>query len=459
VKTFGRLSIDELGKMLRAGVLSCEQLTRSVLLDIEIRNSYLWSFVRITGERAFKEAIRAQHELDCGLDRGPLHGIPYAVKDVFDVAGQPNSAGTPLLDGYIAQTDAAVVDRLARAGAVLVGQTHTSPLAATILGINHARGNPRNPWKEELYLTGGSSSGSAVAVASGLVPFALGTDTGGSIRVPAALCGVVGLNPTVGRINVRGMRPLAPSFDSIGLITHTVRDATLVYATLQDALIKLDRGVEGLRIGVCKTVFFDAAQAEVRTAVLESARLLEHLGANTYYVELPEVESLYTLICKTSLIAAEGYPLYKEIVESPSSDWVVHWLRVAKEYSKERVACTRKRCAEVADKLASRTRSIDAIIVPTTPIVAPLVSTCDTPESHASMSKLLSRNTQIGKIAGWCSVSIPCGITDDGLPIGLMIYASARNEMIAIQIAQALETVTSLMVKTSAPPYSFLTMH
>lgn len=442
--------------MLRTGVLCCEQLTQAVLRDIEIRNPHLGAFARITGERALREAGQAQRELDSGLDRGSLHGIPYAVKDIFNVKGQPNTAGTPLLDGQVAQADAAVVSRLARAGAVLVGQTHTSPMAATILGINHARGTPRNPWKEEPYLPGGSSSGSAVAVAAGLVPYALGSDTGGSVRVPAALCGVVGFSPAAGRVDASGMWPLAPSLDSIGSLTRSAQDAAWVFAALQDAPEKVSRGVRGLRIGVCETVFFDEAQGEVKVAVLEAARVLGNLGAELCHVALPEVGSLHALIGETSLIAAEGYPLHQEIVDHPDSDWVIHWMRKAAAYSGERVARARIRYAELAARLASRTRLLDALLVPATPVVAMPVPACDHPESHAAMSALLSRNTQISKLAGWSCLSVPCGITGHGLPIGMMICVSSRKERIAFQIAGTFEAASSWTADALVPPHSFL---
>jgi len=450
-----QLSIVELGQMLRNGPLQCEELTRAVLLDIEARNPHLGAFVRTTDERAIIEARRAQHELDSGLDLGPLHGIPYAVKDLFNIEGQINSAGTPLLDEHIAQTDATVIKRLTQAGAVLVGQTHTSPLAATILGINHARGTPHNPWKEEAYLPGGSSSGSAVAVAAGLVPFTLGTDTGGSVRVPAALCGVVGLKPTVGSIDMEGVWPLAPSLDSIGSFTRSVQDAACVYATLQDMPIISTDDIEGLRIGICENIFFDDAQSEVEAAVQKSARVLENLGAELVPVTLAEVNNLYALACETSLIASEGYPLHKELIENPQSDWVVHWLKVAKDYPENQLEQARKQQAELALKLTHLTQSLNALLVPTTPIVAPRLSSCESPESHSAMSALLSRNTLIGNLAGWCGLSLPCAINKNGLPVGLMIYAAARNEMVAIRIARAFESASDWAVNNIIPPFSY----
>lgn len=442
MNTFGHLSIDELGQMLRAGEVRCEALTRAVLQDVEDRGAYLRAFAGTTAERALREAARAQHELDAGFYRGPLHGIPYAVKDVFDVTGEPNTAGTPLLGSHVAKADAAVVRRLAAAGAILVGRTHSGPLAATIVGINHAYGTPHNPWREDAYLPGGSSSGSAVAVAGGLVPFALGTDTGGSVRVPAALCGVVGLKPTAARVNVSGTWPLAPCLDSIGPLARSVQDAASVFAALQDAPLRVIKGVAGMRIGVCETLFFDAAQAEVESAVREAVRLLGELGAEVQSVELPEVAELHALACKTSLIAADGYTIHRARVDHPDSDWVVHWMRAAAAYSEGRVAHVREQCSALAAKLTARIRDFDAILAPTTPVVAAPVSACDTPQSHAAMAASLSRNTIVGNLAMWCGLSLPCGRTEDGLPIGLMVYAGAYHEANVIRVGQAFEAAT-----------------
>lgn len=439
MNTFGRPSIDELGQRLRAGVVRCEALTQAVLQDIEDRSACLLAFAGTTAERALQEAARAQHEFDTGFDRGPLHGIPYAIKDVFDVTGEPNTAGTPLLGKHVAKADAAVVRRLTAAGAILVGRTHSGPLAATIVGINHAYGTPHNPWREEAHLPGGSSSGSAVAVAGGVVPFALGTDTGGSIRVPAALCGVVGLKPTAGRVDVRGMWPLAPSLDSIGPLARSVQDATSVYAALQDAPLRIIKGVAGMRICVCETLFFDDARAEVESAVREAARLLGELGAKVQSVALPEVAALHALARDTSLIAAEGYAIHRAQVDHPDSDWVVHWMRAAAGYSAEHVAHVREQRSALVAKLTARIRQFDAIVAPTTPVVAAPVSACDTPQFHEAMAANLSRNTLIGNLAMWCGLSLPCGRTEDGLPIGLMVYAGAHQEANVLRVGQAFE--------------------
>ncbi|QPJ64342.1 MAG: amidase [Candidatus Nitrohelix vancouverensis] len=433
-------SISQLGRMLRDRSLGCLELTQDVLGEIDKRNPHLNAFSNITRERALQEAAQAQSELDRGLDRGPLHGIPYAIKELFDLENAGASAGTPLLDHYIGKADAGVIRRLAEAGAVLVGQTHTSPLAATILGVNPARGTPHNPWKREAYIPGGSSSGSAVAVSAGLVPFALGTDTGGSIRVPAALCGAAGLCLTTGSVDSSGMRPLAPSLDSIGPLARSAQDIEFVRAAIQNGETKNPPDLKDLRIGVCESVFFDDAQEEIPNAVFLAARILEKLGATIFNVQFEELERLHQLACETSLIAAEAYPLHREIVDHPDADWVLHWLRVARDYSPQHIQKALNEKNAIQAQLAERMRDLDAVLAPTTPRVAVPVSTCDRPDTHAELSAAMSRNTRLGNLAGWCGLSIPSGFTTDGLPMGLMIYAGPRQELIVIQVARAFES-------------------
>ncbi|NJR54635.1 MAG: amidase [Acaryochloris sp. CRU_2_0] len=437
-------------------MLRCETLTQAVLQDIDSHNGYLTAFSRVFPQRAMAAAASLQQEFDRGLDRGPLHGIPYAIKEIFDVEGHPNPAGTPLLEGNIAKSDAAVIKKLIASGAILVGHTHSSPLAATILGINHAYGTPHNPWKEENYLPGGSSSGSAVAVAAGLVPFALGSDTGGSIRVPAALCGIVGLSPTSGVIDGSGMWPLAPSLDAIGPLAHSVQDAVSIYNALQGQSIDSTTDLQGLRIGICENVFFKGVQPAVRSAILESGQVLETLGAEICTISIPSIDHLYELMCETSFIAIEAYPIHQKIVDHPQSDWVIHWLRKAQDYSQQHVQRARQKYTQIINELVERIQPLDALIVPTTPIVAPPLSTCESLKAHEDMSALLSRNTLIGKLVGWCSLSVPCGKSPTNLPIGLMIYANAGQEKLILRVAQAFETATSFAAQMQTPPFSFI---
>lgn len=422
-------------------MLSPVALAHAVLEDVERRDRHLRFSAGTTPARASREAERAGRALAAGRSRGPLDGVPYMVKDLFDVDGEPNTAGTPLLAAEPARGDAAVVRRLGDAGAVLVGRTRSGPLAATILGINHAEPTPRNPWCATA-VPGGSSSGSAVAVAAGLVPFALGSDTGGSVRVPAALCGVVGFKPTFGRIDVAGMHPLAPSLDTVGVLARTVDDLVVVDGVLRGRVLDLPRDVRGLRLALAETLFLDDTDDEVSGAVDEAVRVLRQLGVQVRGVALPELEELHRLAGEASLIAVEAYPLHRRVIDHPDSDWVVHWLRRGAELSPDLAARTRRRVAELAAALDARLRGFDALLAPTTTRVAPALAACHEPEGHARMNALLSRNTRVGNLAGWCGLSVPCGRSADGLPIGLMIYGVADRDATVLALGRAYESVT-----------------
>ena len=223
------MTIAALGAEMRSGAASPVQVAEATLARIAALDKRLHAFIGMTGERALAEARAAEILLRGGHDLGPLHGIPYAVKDLYDVAGQPTTAGTRLLGGNVAARDCAAVRRLAAAGMVLVGKTHTVQFAFGGVGINHDHGTPHNPWHATPHAPGGSSSGSGVAVGAGLVPMALGSDTGGSVRIPAALCGTVGLKTTVGRISRAGVYPLSWTLDSVGPLARSVEDAALVH--------------------------------------------------------------------------------------------------------------------------------------------------------------------------------------------------------------------------------------
>ena len=217
--------ITSLAARIRGGQLSPVVCTEELLRRIATLDKRLQSFIRVMPERALAQAQAAESALKGGADLGPLQGIPYAAKDLFDVKGVPTTAGTHLLAGNIAAEDCTVVRKLNAAGMALLGKTYTVQFAYSAVGINHDQGTPHNPWHTVPHAPGGSSSGSAVAVAAGLVPMALGTDTGGSVRVPAALCGIVGLKTTVGRVSRAGVYPLCWTLDSVGPITRSVEDA------------------------------------------------------------------------------------------------------------------------------------------------------------------------------------------------------------------------------------------
>src|SRR5215207_7108602 len=228
-------TIAELGAQLRTGALGPVKLAEAFLERIGALDKRLHAFIAVTRDRALAEARAAETLLRGGHDLGPLQGVPYAVKDLYDVQGQPTTGGTRLLAGNVAAEDCSAVRRLSAAGMVLLGKTYTVQFAFGGVGINHDHGTPHNPWSSTPLAPGGSSSGSGVAVGAGLVPMALGTDTGGSVRIPAALCGTVGLKTTVGRISRAGIYPLSFTLDSVGPLTRSVEDAALVYQALAGA--------------------------------------------------------------------------------------------------------------------------------------------------------------------------------------------------------------------------------
>ncbi len=287
------LTVSELIRCYRNKSLSPVEVTRHLLERNQKLDPRLKSFLHLTPERALEEARKAERAWWKRDDPGPLCGVPYAVKDLFDVRGVPTTAGTRLRKNVVARSDSWAVRRLTRAGMVLIGKTQTVQFAYGGVGINHDQGTPLNPWKQRPHVPGGSSSGSAVAVASGLVPTALGTDTGGSVRIPASLCGLVGLKTTVGRVGRSGVYPLSFRLDSIGPLARSVEDAALVGRALQgidpgddttrpvpadDWTSGLKAGLAGLRLGIVETVFFDQADPEVDAAVREAGSLLGSAG-------------------------------------------------------------------------------------------------------------------------------------------------------------------------------------
>jgi aspartyl-tRNA(Asn)/glutamyl-tRNA(Gln) amidotransferase subunit A len=290
----------------------------------------LHSFLFVTHERALEEARTADAELRSGRDRGPLHGLPYAAKDLFDVRGIPTTGGTRLHSKNVANEDGAPVRRLANAGMVLLGKTHTVQFAFGMVGTNSDQGNPLNPWSVTPHAPGGSSSGSAVAVAAGLAPAALGTDTGGSVRVPAALCGVVGLKTTVGRVSRAGVFPLSHTLDSVGPLARTVEDTARMFQALSgsdpgdpatagvepgDVMSTLRDGVSGLRLVFPETVFFDDVDPEVEAAVRGTADVFRSLGATVEHLAVPEVADVMNENNRPVFIAREACEANRDLLQ------------------------------------------------------------------------------------------------------------------------------------------------
>jgi aspartyl-tRNA(Asn)/glutamyl-tRNA(Gln) amidotransferase subunit A len=454
-------SITSLSARICAGRLSPVTCAEELLGRIDALNGPLHSFIRVMPERALAQARAAESTMKSGADLGILHGIPYAAKDLFDVKGAPTTAGTRLLADNIAKQDCAVVRKLAAAGMVLLGKTHTVQFAYGAAGINHDHGTPHNPWHPIPHAPGGSSSGSAVAVAAGLVPMALGSDTGGSVRVPAALCGIVGLKTTVGRISRAGVYPLSWTLDSVGPITRSVEDAALVYQVLQgadsrddstagvashDALRGLKDGVKGLRIALGETLFFDDVDREVEKAVREAGQVFRSLGAQLTGVAVPEAAAAWAEEKRPLLIPAEACAVNREFLDKhlDALDPVIGpRMLTGRTLSAPDYFALLRRYAELREQVQWTLRDVDALIVPTTMAAArPLAEIDANFETYMDYNVKVHRNCGVGNILNFCGVSVPCGFTSEGLPIGLMIYAKPFAEDMALRVAYAYEQAT-----------------
>jgi aspartyl-tRNA(Asn)/glutamyl-tRNA(Gln) amidotransferase subunit A len=453
--------ITTLAARIREGALSPVALAEALLDRIEALNGPLHAFIAVTRERALAEARAAELALRGGLDLGPLHGIPYAAKDLLDVRGVATTAGTRLLGGHVASEDAAVVRRLARAGMVLLGKTYTVQFAFGGVGVNHDQGTPHNPWHQTPHVPGGSSSGSAVAVAAGLAPMALGSDTGGSVRLPASLCGVVGLKTTVGRVSRAGVYPLSWTLDSVGPLARTVADAALAYQAMRgpdpgddttlgvplDApLAGLEAGVRRLRLAFAETLFFDDVDPEVEGAVRAAGDVLRALGALVDHLEVPEVGEAMAEQKRASAIAAEACLYNGRFLDDHFGELdpvVAHRMITGRQLSAPDYFALLRQWADLRRRLQARLRDVDALLVPTTPLPArPLAEADASIEAYGQHNARYLRNTAVGNVLNLCGVSVPCGFTRAGLPIGLMVYAKPFQEEVALRVAHAYEQAT-----------------
>ena len=454
-------SIIELAGEFRSGSLSPLELTEHLLDRIEKYEGTLNAFCMVTRDRAIAEAKAAEAAFEGGRDLGPLQGVPYVAKDLYDVKGFPTKAGTDLLKGNKAPADSAAVRKLSEAGMVLLGKTNTVQFAYGGVGINHEHGTPHNPWHPTPHVPGGSSSGTAVAVASGMTPMGLGSDTGGSVRLPASLCGTAGLKTTVGRISRAGVFPLSWTLDSVGPLTRTVEDAAVVYQALQgpdpeddstmgidphNVLKGLKDGVKGMRIAFGETVFFDGIDAEVEKAVREAGKVFESLGAHVGSIEAPEARQALEEEKRALMIAAEAYVANKNWIDNHFDELdpiVAVRMRPGKDLPAADYIAIRAKWDRLRKQLLHTLRDVEALIVPTN-VIPPLETAIVDADmdTYAGYNAKYLQNTSLGNILNLCAAAVPCGFTAKGLPIGLMIYAKPFQEDVALRAAYAFEQAT-----------------
>jgi aspartyl-tRNA(Asn)/glutamyl-tRNA(Gln) amidotransferase subunit A len=455
-------SLTELSHHIHSGALSPVELMEHFLARVEALDGALHGFRLVPRERALAAARAAELALRAGQDAGPLHGIPYAVKDLIDVQGLPTTAGTDLLKDNIATTDATIVRRLNQAGMVLLGKTQTVQFAFGAPGINHHHGTPHNPWQRTPHVPGGSSSGSGVAVGAGMVPMALGTDTGGSVRIPAALCGVVGLKTTVGQVSRAGVFPLSWTFDSVGPLTRSVEDAALVYQAMrgpdpddastqgiaphEDVLTGLKDGVRGLRLAFAETAFWDQTDPEIVSAVRACGDVLANLGAHVTSMPFPEAAEALEANDNGVISAVEAYLEHHQRLGDRFREYdpvVTYRIMLGQEASALEYLQTLRRCEALRDKARQALRDVEALLVPTTMLPAlPLEDVDASLDAYKHWNPRYSRNTRVGNVLGMCALTVPCGFTSKGLPIGLMVCGKGFDEATVLRIGYAYEQAT-----------------
>jgi aspartyl-tRNA(Asn)/glutamyl-tRNA(Gln) amidotransferase subunit A len=432
------LTIHRARELLQAGEITPDELTSACLAVIEAKNATLNVFSAQPADPA-----------KTSNPQGELGGIPIVIKDIIDVAGQPTAAGSPNFFGHEpALKDALVVDKLKYAGATILGKVNTHEIALGITGINPHTGPVRNPHNPER-ITGGSSSGSAAAVASGMALGALGTDTGGSVRIPAALCGVVGFKPTFGRVSTRGILPLSWNLDHVGVLAKTVADAALLYSVItgydpQDpncVLVQpgfqMQKDMADFRVALAVGEYISAADPEILQAVARAAEAFASLGAEIVEVEIPRLEDAAR--ANGTMVIADAAAFHRErLAEHPG--WfgadVRERLEKGRAVSSTDYILARRVQSEMKRYFGLFFDPFDVLLLPTTASVAAPIEGLDS----AAYAPRLTRFTAPFNLTGMPGLSVPCGFSPDGLPIGVQLVAPAWSEQVVLQAGQALET-------------------
>ena len=450
------LSIEEAGRLLRERELSPVELVDVALARIERWNPGLNAFLTIVAENARRKARVAERAIRRGAASGPLHGIPISLKDNFWTRGIRSTAGSKILANFVPGEDSDVASRLARSGAILLGKTNMHEFAYGITNENPHYGPVRNPWAQER-ISGGSSGGSAVAVATGMGFASMGTDTGGSIRIPASLCGIVGLKPRYGLVSVAGVVPLAETLDHAGPLARSVTDVCIM---LQAVAGKYPKGApvpdyqklrksipRQFRLGWPKQYFFDRVDTEVRQAIDAAAKTLESLGARIEEVSLPHLAESVEPSTNIAMAEATRYHESQGYFPARAAEYGDD-VRKRLEMGREVRAVDYLNALAVKRKIEKEFRAaftrVDAIVAPALPIAAPRLGENEVmiEGENETVRSALVRLNRPANLTGDPAISFPCGFTRAGLPIGLQLIGAHWSEARLLAIALAYEDAT-----------------
>ena len=443
-------TISEIAPKVAAGKITSEKLTENCLATIADLNPKLNAFITVTADLALARARQADKEIAGGRRLGPLHGIPLSLKDLVDLEGTPTTAGSLVRKEHVATTDAVVTRRLREAGAVFVGKTNLHEFAFGTTTEDSGFGPARNP-HDPSRSPGGSSGGSAIAVATGMSLATVGTDTGGSIRIPAAACGIVGLKPEWGQISATGVVPLSRQLDHVGPLAATVADAWTLYNAMLPAASRVrelpDAGaVKGLRIGVLAGYLFDRLDADVERSVLGTITMLKSKGATVTDVTLPHAGDIATVYLH--LVLGDAAEYHARTLESRPHDYTPN-VRMRLEMARYVLAEDYIRALRgktiIAREVDRALEGVDALLCPALSIPAPPIGAATMPVTGGveAVRTLMLRCTQPFNLSGHPAISLPCGKTPTGLPIGLQLVGRKGRTHALVQAALAVEEVIS----------------
>ena len=449
-------TIMDLSKLIKNREISPVEVVSGFLERIEAVQKRINAFITILEREARKAAKRAEDEIIKGNYRGPLHGIPFAAKDAFFTAGVKTTCGSRILADFVPAENATVIARLIEAGAILVGKTNMHEFAFGTTNLNGHYGHARNPWNPD-HMTGGSSGGSGAAIAGSCALLALGTDAGGSIRIPSALCGIVGLKPTFGRVSKHGVYPLCWSLDHVGPMTRTVADAAIALDFMagydsQDPCSKdvdvgdycsfLTGDIKGLRVGVPDTFYFEKIEPEVKAGVEKAIDGLKDLGAEVRPVHIPDLDkaAAATLLILSSEAASCLEKFHRtrpnDIGDDVRARLDLGALHLATHYVK-----AQRMRRIVQENFGRILTSVDVLVTPGVSVTAPRLeeTALRLDGDNVPVGVALTRCTRIYNLTGLPSVSLPVGLSRAGLPIGIQIAGRPFDEGLVLRVADAYE--------------------
>lgn len=437
--------IEAFGRRLRRRETSCEAVVRDCLARIEVLEPKIGAFEFVASEPSLTAARSLDGLLASGTDLGPLMGVPVAIKDLFAVEGMPTTAGSEIDVGSLIGAEGSFVRALKRAGCIVLGKTKTIEFAfGGAGGVNSVRGTPWNPWDAGLHRgPGGSSSGSAAALAAGLCGFAIGSDTGGSVRLPAAFCGLFGFKPTHGRWPTDGVFPLCPSLDTIGLLTRSATDAALIFSALTGEPVAPLPALRGIRLGRPINQFTDRLDPPVATCTEAALDALREAGAEVADIKVPDLgppEAFFHAIVPAEFVAAFGRERFSRERARMGAD-IAARAEAGLGIAADRYVGLVKNLEQLRRVGRERMLGFDGWITPTVGLVAPLV------DAFADTAKALEINIRIGRLTrpvnlyGFCATSTPIHQLGSDLPVGLQVMAPADAEPSLLSLAVAIERV------------------